>query len=41
MGVDLGGGSVRCVLLDAETGARTGAALPVGTFPTEGAGGLG
>jgi sugar (pentulose or hexulose) kinase/phosphoglycerate dehydrogenase-like enzyme/ribulose-5-phosphate 4-epimerase/fuculose-1-phosphate aldolase len=41
MGIDLGGGSVRCVLLDADTGARTEAALAIGSHPAEGTSGLG
>jgi autoinducer 2 (AI-2) kinase len=41
MGIDLGGGSVRCVLVDAETGAVCESALAVGAHPAEGAGGLG
>ncbi len=40
MGIDLGGGSVRCVLLDAETGALTESALAIGAHSAEG-GGLG
>src|SRR5262245_58160429 len=38
LGIDLGGGSVRCALLDAETGAVTVSALAVGALPAEGLG---
>ena len=41
MGIDLGGGSVRCVLLDVETGARSECALAIGSHSAEGGGGLG
>ncbi len=41
MGFDLGGGGVRCVLWDAESGARHETALPWSSQPAEGAGGLG
>ncbi len=41
MGLDLGGGSVRCLLLDAETGARYSAARPWSFPGADGTGGLG
>jgi sugar (pentulose or hexulose) kinase/phosphoglycerate dehydrogenase-like enzyme/ribulose-5-phosphate 4-epimerase/fuculose-1-phosphate aldolase/putative sterol carrier protein len=41
LGIDLGGGSVRCVVLDADTGACTTSALAFASDPAEGTGGLG
>jgi hypothetical protein len=41
LGIDLGGGSVRCLLLDADTGAHTAAAVATGSYPCEATGGLG
>jgi sugar (pentulose or hexulose) kinase/threonine dehydrogenase-like Zn-dependent dehydrogenase len=41
MGIDLGGGSVRCALLDAETGACSASALAFHSDAAEGTSGLG
>jgi sugar (pentulose or hexulose) kinase/phosphoglycerate dehydrogenase-like enzyme/ribulose-5-phosphate 4-epimerase/fuculose-1-phosphate aldolase/putative sterol carrier protein len=41
MGIDLGGGSVRCALLDAETGACSASALAIHVDAAEGTHGLG
>src|SRR5262249_19224547 len=41
LGIDLGGGSVRCVLLDAETAVVWESALAIGSHPAEAGGGLG
>ena len=41
IGLDLGGGSVRALVLDLETGATTVAALPLASLPAAGTGGLG
>jgi sugar (pentulose or hexulose) kinase len=41
MGLDLGGGGVRCLLVDVESGARTTAARPVAPRPAPGLAGIG
>ncbi len=41
LGIDLGGGSVHCTLLDADTGARFEAALAITSQSAEGTSGLG
>src|SRR5262245_12120676 len=41
LGIDLGGGSVRCVLLDAERGSCTASAIASQSDASENTGGLG